>query len=64
MIFIDLKKEKSLDSALKNLKYKFSNQKTKEELTKRGEFTKKSVKRRNQIRDARYRQSIQMSDKK
>jgi len=64
MIFIDLNKEKSLDSALKKLKYKFSNQKTKEELTERREFTKKSVKRRNQIRDARYRQSIQSSGMK
>lgn len=64
MIFIDLNKEKSLDSALKKLKYKFSKNKTKEELTERREFTKKSVKRRNQIRDARYRQSIQSSDQK
>ena len=64
MIFIDLNKEKSLDSALKKLKYKFSSHKTKEELTERREFTKKSVKRRNQIRDARYRQSIQSSEMK
>lgn len=64
MIFIDLNKEKSLDSALKKLKYKFSNHKTREELTERREFTKKSVKRRNQIRDARYRQSIQSSETK
>lgn len=62
MIFIDLKKEKSLDSALKKLKYKFSDRKTKEELTERREFTKSSVKRRNQIRDARYRQSIRTSE--
>jgi small subunit ribosomal protein S21 len=64
MIFIDLNKEKSLDSALKKLKYKFSNHKTREELTERREFTKPSVKRRNQIRDARYRQSIQSSETK
>jgi small subunit ribosomal protein S21 len=64
MIFIDLKKEKSLDSALKKLKYKFSNRKTKEELSERREFTKPSVKRRNQIRDARYRQSIRTSEMK
>jgi small subunit ribosomal protein S21 len=64
MIFIDLKKEKSLDSALKKLKNKFSSHKTKEELTERREFTKRSVKRRNQIRDARYRQSIQSSETK
>ena len=62
MIFIDLKKEKSLDSALKKLKNKFSERKTKEELSLRREFTKPSVKRRNQIRDARYRQSIRTSE--
>jgi small subunit ribosomal protein S21 len=62
MIFIDLKKEKSLDSALKKLKNKFSDRKTKEELSERREFTKPSVKRRNQIRDARYRQSIRTSE--
>jgi small subunit ribosomal protein S21 len=64
MIFIDLKKEKSLDSALKKLKNKFSERKTKDELNKRREFTKPSVRRRNQIRDAEYRQSIQTSNQK
>jgi small subunit ribosomal protein S21 len=62
MIFIDLKKEKSLDSALKKLKNKFSERKTKDELNKRREFTKPSVRRRNQIRDAEYRQSIRTSE--
>ena len=62
MIFIDLKKEKSLDSALKKLKNKFSERKTKDELNKRREFTKPSVRRRNQIRDAEYRQSILTSE--
>jgi small subunit ribosomal protein S21 len=64
MIFIDLKKEKSLDSALKKLKNKFSERKTKDELNERREFTKPSVRRRNQIRDAEYRQSIQTSNQK
>jgi small subunit ribosomal protein S21 len=62
MIFIDLKKEKSLDSALKKLKNKFSERKTKDELNGRREFTKPSVRRRNQIRDAEYRQSIRTSE--
>jgi small subunit ribosomal protein S21 len=64
MIFIDLKKEKSLDSALKKLKNKFFERKTKDELNERREFTKPSVRRRNQIRDAEYRQSIQTSNQK
>ena len=56
MIIIDLKKEKSLDSALKKLKYKFTKNKTKEQLFERKEFTKKSVARREEIRKAQYRQ--------
>jgi small subunit ribosomal protein S21 len=58
MIIIDVKKEKSLDSALKKLKYKFSKSKTREELFERQEFTKKSVSRREQIRKARYKEQV------
>jgi small subunit ribosomal protein S21 len=58
MIIIDLKKEKSLDSALKKLKYKFSKNKTKEQLFERQEFTKKSVVRREEIRKAKYKEYI------
>ena len=56
MIIIDLKKEKSLDSALKKLKYKFTKNKTKEQLFEKKEFTKKSVSRREEIRKAKYKQ--------
>lgn len=62
MIIIDLKKEKSLDSALKKLKYKFTKNKTKEQLFERKEFTKKSVSRREEIRKAQYRQKIRSSE--
>jgi small subunit ribosomal protein S21 len=62
MIIIDLKKEKSLDSALKKLKYKFTKNKTKEKLFERKEFTKKSVARREEIRKAQYRQKIRSSE--
>jgi small subunit ribosomal protein S21 len=62
MIIIDLKKEKSLDSALKKLKYKFTKTKTKEQLFERKEFTKKSVARREEIRKAQYRQKIRSSE--
>ena len=58
MIIIDLKKEKSLDSALKKLKYKFSKNKTREQLFERQEFTKKSVSRREEIKKARYREYV------
>ena len=58
MIIIDVRREKSLDSALKKLKYRFSKDKTTEELLKRREFTKKSVKRRVAIRKARHGEKI------
>jgi small subunit ribosomal protein S21 len=56
MIIIDLKKEKSLDSALKKLKYKFTKTKTKEQLFENQRFTKKSVVRREEIKKAKYKQ--------
>jgi small subunit ribosomal protein S21 len=62
MIIIDLKKEKSLDSALKKLKYKFTKNKTREQLFEKQEFTKKSVVRREEIRKAKYKQKIRSSE--
>lgn len=62
MIIIDVKKEKSLDSALKKLKYKFTKNKTKEELFNRQEFVKKSVIRREEIRKARYKENIRSQE--
>jgi small subunit ribosomal protein S21 len=62
MIIIDIKKEKSLDSALKKLKYKFAKNKTREQLFEKQEFTKKSVARREEIRKAQYRQKIKSSE--
>lgn len=64
MIIIDVKKEKSLDSALKKLKYKFTKNKTREELFGRQEFVKKSVLRREQIRNARHREKIKSQAEK
>jgi len=64
MIIIDVKKEKSLDSALKKLKYKFTKNKTREELFSRQEFVKKSVLKREQIRNARYREHLKSQAEK
>jgi len=64
MIIIDLKKEKSLDSALKKLKYKFTKNKTKEQLFEKQEFTKKSVARREEIKKAKYKQSCRDQEEK
>jgi len=58
MIIIDVKKEKSLDSALKKLKYKFAKAKTKEQLFGKQQFTKKSVEKREQKRKAQYKQNL------
>ena len=58
MIIIDVKKEKSLDSALKKLKYKFTKAKTKEQLFEKQEYTKKSVVKREQLRKAKYKQDL------
>jgi len=62
MIIIDVKKEKSLDSALKKLKYKFTKNKTRDELFQRQEFTKKSVLRREEIRSARHKEKMRSSE--
>jgi len=64
MIKIDVKKEKSLDSALKKLKYKFNKTKVKEQLFERKEFTKKSVSRREEIRRAKHREQIKSNSEK
>jgi small subunit ribosomal protein S21 len=62
MIIIDVKNEKSLDSALKKLKYKFTKNKTRDELFQRQEFTKKSVLRREEIRSARHKEKMRSSE--
>lgn len=64
MIIIDVKKEKSLDSALKKLKYKFSKNKTREQLFEKQEFVKKSVLRREEIRKAKYKENFQNQTEK
>lgn len=53
MIYI---KVEDLDKALKTLKRKFTSDKTVQQLRERSSFTKKSVKRREEIREAEYRQ--------
>ena len=58
MIIIDVKKEKSLDAALKKLKFKFTKAKTKEQLFENQQFTKKSVVKREQKRKAQYKQTL------
>jgi ribosomal protein S21 len=56
MINIELNGKNSLDSALKQLKFKFIKRGVTKELNDRKTFKKKSVIRREQIRNANYLQ--------
>jgi small subunit ribosomal protein S21 len=58
MLIINVKDHGSLDRALKVLKRKFEKTGTVRELRERKEFVKKSVKRRTDVLDAKYRQSL------
>jgi small subunit ribosomal protein S21 len=58
MIIIDLKKEKSLESALRTYKYKVQRLKQVQNLRERQEFVKPSVKRRAEINKAIYVQKM------
>ena len=64
MILIDVKKEKSLDSALKKLKYQFSKNKTRDELFARQQFVKPSVSKREKMRKAKHIQSLRTEAEK
>ncbi len=56
MLIIEIKNGESLDRALKTLKTKVIKTKQNQILFKRKEFVKKSVKRRNEIQKAAYKQ--------
>lgn len=54
MIIIDVKKLGGLDRALKKYKYKVAKIKMIDDLREKQDFTKKSVKRRDEIKKATY----------
>ena len=56
MLIIDVKNGESIDQALKRYKRKFRNAKVMKELRNRKQFTKPSVKRRNEILKAVYKE--------
>ena len=62
MLIINVKDHGSLDRALKTLKRKFEQVGTVRELRSRKEFTKPSVKRRAEVLDAKYRQTLVKND--
>ena len=61
---IVIKVDGNIEKALKQLKRKFTNQKVVEELRERTEFTKPSVRRRTEIKDAVYRQKKRTESEK
>lgn len=56
MLIINVKSDESIDRALKRYKRKFKKTRVLKELRARKNFTKPSVKRRNEILNAEYRQ--------
>ena len=56
MIIINVKDEESIDRALRRYKKKHRNVGIMKELRKRKEYTKPSVRRRNEVLNASYRQ--------
>ena len=58
MLIIDVKEGESIDRALKKYKRKFERSGVLKELRRRKHFTKPSVRRRNQILKAVYREKI------
>jgi small subunit ribosomal protein S21 len=56
MIIIEVKKEESIERALKRYKKKHKRVRITKELRERSYFTKKSVKRRKEVMNAAYRE--------
>jgi small subunit ribosomal protein S21 len=61
MIIIPVKEGESIDKALKKFKKKYEKTGVLKELRERQKFTKPSVKRRDEIIKAQYRQKLQES---
>ena len=59
MIIVTVKNEKSLEQALKQYKFKVYKTKQIQKLQERQEFIKPSIKRRDEIKRAEYRQKNQ-----
>ncbi len=64
MIVVNVKENESIDRALKRFKKKFEKTGVLRELRHRQHFTKPSVKRRDEIIKASYRQKMQDKENK
>lgn len=61
MLIVQLKNGENIEKALKTLKSKVIKTKQNQLLTKRKEYTKKSVSRRTQILKAKYKEQLKKS---
>lgn len=59
MLKVEVNKNTTLDKALKTLKGKVIKTKQNEELRKRTEYVKKTTQKREKMKKAKYKQSIQ-----
>ena len=64
MLIIDVKENESIDRALKRFKKKFEKTGVLRELRSRSQFTKPSVKRREEIKKAQYIQGLREEENK
>jgi small subunit ribosomal protein S21 len=62
MIIVNVKENESIDKALKRFKKKFEKTGVLKELRARTSFEKPSVRRRNQIKRAAYREQQQLAE--
>lgn len=60
MLIIEIKDGEGIDRALKRYKRKFQNTGLIKELRKRREYTKPSVRRRNEVLKAAYKEKVRM----
>jgi small subunit ribosomal protein S21 len=62
MIIVNVKENESIDKALKRFKKKFEKTGVLKELRARTSFTKPSVRRRDEIKKAAYREQQQLGE--
>jgi small subunit ribosomal protein S21 len=61
MFIVKIEGKETIERAVKKLKRKFDNAKVGKQLRERKEFKKKSVKRRDELKKAAYKQKIKDS---
>jgi small subunit ribosomal protein S21 len=62
MLIVKIEGKDTIEKAVKKLKRKFDNAKIGKILRERKQFTKKSVKRRDELKKAAYKQSFKDKD--